>query len=262
MVSPIDAEQARWARRGRHLLSRLTLVPRLHADALRKGERRVARLENGFQVYEATDRADVAVDDFSFGRMFLPPETRRAMIELAIAEAGLSSKVEVAFLRGIYDRKGFPGVVAEIACRHPGVRLHGLHGADIGGMAVQQQPTSASDRPVVAIKLASKSDELLQSFALRFACFIGELDVPYSEEFDGQTSAPRTSWPTSATSRRCATGVPVQVLRRARAAGGDPAFPWPRQRPAPARAGRGRRWGQAHRRPGEAGRPIQAAHRN
>src|SRR5437764_1358039 len=31
-----------------------TLVPRLHAEAFRKGELRVGRLENGFQIYETT----------------------------------------------------------------------------------------------------------------------------------------------------------------------------------------------------------------
>ena len=36
-----------------------TLIPRLHADAFRKGEIRVGRLENGFQIYEKTDKADV-----------------------------------------------------------------------------------------------------------------------------------------------------------------------------------------------------------
>ena len=115
-----------------------TLVPRLHADAFRKGQLRVARLENGFQIYETTDKADVNVDYFPSGRMFLPPETRKVLIELAVAEAGLSAKVEVAFFREIYDRAGFPGVIAEIRRRHPGVRLHGLHGTDIGGMTVRQ----------------------------------------------------------------------------------------------------------------------------
>ncbi|MCX7362667.1 MAG: hypothetical protein NTV97_12530 [Alphaproteobacteria bacterium] len=115
-----------------------TLVPRLHADAFRKGQLRVARLEDGFQIYETTDKADVNVDYFPSGRMFLPPETRKVLIELALDEAGLSSKVEVAFFREIYDREGFPGVIAEIRRRHPGVRLHGLHGSDIGGMAVRQ----------------------------------------------------------------------------------------------------------------------------
>src|SRR5262245_44730409 len=63
-----------------------TLIPRLHADAFRKGQLRVARLENGFQIYETTDKADVNVDYLPTGNMFLPPETRRALIELAVAE--------------------------------------------------------------------------------------------------------------------------------------------------------------------------------
>ena len=58
-------------------------IPRLHVDAFRKGELRVARLENGFQIYEKTDKADVNVDYFPTGRQFLPPETRKVLIELA-----------------------------------------------------------------------------------------------------------------------------------------------------------------------------------
>ena len=114
-----------------------TLIPRLHADALRKGEIRVARLEQGFQIYEKTEKADVNVDYFPAGRQFLPPETRRALIELAVSEAGLADKVQVAFYREIYDSKGFQGVIAEVKRQHPGVRLHGLHGTDHGGMTVR-----------------------------------------------------------------------------------------------------------------------------
>lgn len=114
-----------------------TLIPRLHADAFRKGQIRVARLENGFQIYEATEKADLNVDYFPTGKQFLPPETRRVLIELAIAEAGLADKVEVVFYREIYDNQGFRGVIAEIKRRYPGVRLHGLHGTDNGGMSVR-----------------------------------------------------------------------------------------------------------------------------
>ena len=37
--------------------------------------------------------------------------------------------------------------------------------------------------PVVTIKLAATSDELLQSFALRAAVFMGEQQCPYDEVF-------------------------------------------------------------------------------
>ena len=37
----------------------------------------------------------------------------------------------------------------------------------------------------VTVKLAMKMEDSLQAFAVRAACFIGEQDVPYSEEFDG-----------------------------------------------------------------------------
>ena len=37
----------------------------------------------------------------------------------------------------------------------------------------------------VTTRLAMKMEDSMQAFAVRAACFIGELDVPYSEEFDG-----------------------------------------------------------------------------
>ena len=115
-----------------------TLIPRLHVEAFRRGEIRVGRLKDGFQIYEKTEKADVAVDYFPTGNIFLPPETRKALIELAVAEAGLAGKVEVIALREAYDTKGFQGVIAEIKRMHPGVRLHTLHGTDFGGMYVRQ----------------------------------------------------------------------------------------------------------------------------
>jgi nicotinic acid mononucleotide adenylyltransferase len=114
-----------------------TLIPRLHADAFRKGELRVGRLQDGFQIYEKTDKADSNVDYFPTGNQFLPPETRKALIELAVAEAGLGAKVEVTFLRETYNTRGFQGVVGEIKKLHPGVRLHTIHGTDFGGMLVR-----------------------------------------------------------------------------------------------------------------------------
>ncbi|MDP1962397.1 MAG: hypothetical protein Q8K93_09370 [Reyranella sp.] len=115
-----------------------TLVPRIHADAFRKGELRVARLENGFQIYETTAKADSNMDYFPTGKQFLPPETRKVLIDLAVAEAGLGNRVEVVFFRETYNKKGFQGVIAEIKQANPGVRLHGLHGTDNGGMYVRQ----------------------------------------------------------------------------------------------------------------------------
>jgi GNAT superfamily N-acetyltransferase len=41
------------------------------------------------------------------------------------------------------------------------------------------------DGEPVTTKLAMKLEDSLQAFAIRAACFIGELDVPFSEEFDG-----------------------------------------------------------------------------
>lgn len=39
--------------------------------------------------------------------------------------------------------------------------------------------------PVVTIKIASTSDEMLQCYAMRAAVFMGEQECPYDEEFDG-----------------------------------------------------------------------------
>ena len=45
--------------------------------------------------------------------------------------------------------------------------------------------TPTIDGETVTIRLAMRMEDSLQAFAVRAACFIGELDVPYSEEFDG-----------------------------------------------------------------------------
>lgn len=39
---------------------------------------------------------------------------------------------------------------------------------------------------LVTTKLAGRMEDTMQAFAVRAACFIGEQEVPYSEEFDGQ----------------------------------------------------------------------------
>src|SRR5262245_14212229 len=39
-------------------------------------------------------------------------------------------------------------------------------------------------RPVTT-RLAMRMEDSLQAFAVRAACFIGEMDVPFSQEFDG-----------------------------------------------------------------------------
>ena len=64
-----------------------------------------ARLEDGFQIYEKTDKADSNVDYFPTGRQFLPPETRKMLIDLAVAEAGLGNRVEVVFFPRPTTRK-------------------------------------------------------------------------------------------------------------------------------------------------------------
>jgi hypothetical protein len=114
-----------------------TIVPKLHTDAIGRGEIRVASVENGLQVYERTAKGDPFANYFPTGNRFYCPEDRKRMIELAIKDAGLSDRVEVAFLPEIYRDAGFRGVFREIVRRHPGKHIHGIHGSDVGGMMVR-----------------------------------------------------------------------------------------------------------------------------
>ena len=111
-----------------------TVVPWLHQRALQRGEMRIAGFEDGYQVYELTERADPHANYFPTGDRFLLPETRRRLIEMAVAEAGLADRVEVAFMPEVYEREGFFGVIRELRRAHAGQPIHGIHGSDFGGM--------------------------------------------------------------------------------------------------------------------------------
>lgn len=50
---------------------------------------------------------------------------------------------------------------------------------------MQTNPVSIGGE-LVTTRLAGRMEDTMQAFAVRAACFIGERDVPYSEEFDGQ----------------------------------------------------------------------------
>jgi hypothetical protein len=114
-----------------------TIIPKSHAQALARGEIKVARVENGLEVYERTEKGDPLIDYFPTGNRFYRPEDRKWMIELAIKDAGLADKVEVAFMPEIYREQGFRGIFREIIRHHPGRPIHGIHGSDIGGMMVR-----------------------------------------------------------------------------------------------------------------------------
>jgi hypothetical protein len=103
-----------------------TLLTQFHRQAFEKGEIRVGRIENGFEVYEKTDRADPNVDYFPTGDRFLPPAIRRNMIEAAIREAGLEGRVEVWFLPEVYAKRGFHRRVPRRAPRQSGP-AHACH---------------------------------------------------------------------------------------------------------------------------------------
>ncbi|WNG40134.1 DUF2917 domain-containing protein [Archangium violaceum] len=114
-----------------------TVVPKLHAEALRKGEIVIARREAGMRVYSKTSKADVHMNYFPTGNCFYEFETRRELIELALAEAGLGDKVQVLSFPEEYERRGFYGVLDKVRKLHPNEPIHGIHGSDLGGMWVR-----------------------------------------------------------------------------------------------------------------------------
>jgi hypothetical protein len=111
-----------------------TIVPRLHAMALQRGEIRVSDINCGLQILERTAKADLNVNYFPTGSRFYLPETRKLMIELSLEEAGLKDCVEVLWLPEVYEKSGFHGIISHIKKANPKRALHGLHGSDLGGM--------------------------------------------------------------------------------------------------------------------------------
>ncbi len=114
-----------------------TTIPKLHAEALERGEICIARHEQGMRVYEKTPRADVHVNYFPTGSKFYEYETRLAMMRAAIEEAGLADKVEVLSLPEAYTRGGFYAVLDHVKALANGGPIHGIHGSDLGGMWVR-----------------------------------------------------------------------------------------------------------------------------
>jgi GNAT superfamily N-acetyltransferase len=53
------------------------------------------------------------------------------------------------------------------------------------GELIMNNGIQAIDGVPVTTRLAMKMEDSLQAFAVRAACFIGELEIPFSEEFDG-----------------------------------------------------------------------------
>ena len=84
------------------------------------------------------------------------------------------------------------------------------------------------DGEFVTTRLAGRMEDTLQAFAVRAACFIGEQDVPYSEEFDGQDFGATHLLAYLGNEPVGALRDPlVPIVRHARAAGGDAALPRP-----------------------------------
>lgn len=114
-----------------------TCVPKLHSDALDRGEIEIVERKDGRRVYGRTPKADVIVNYFPTGREFYEEETRVLLARLAIEEAGLSDVIEVVSFPEVYRTRGFHGVVKQIRRLAPGRALHGIHGSDLGGMMVR-----------------------------------------------------------------------------------------------------------------------------
>lgn len=114
-----------------------TIIPKLHAQALERGEIRIAHYEHGMRVYEKTRRADVHQNYFPTGARFYEYETREAMMRIAIEEAGLHGKVEVLSLPEAYSDGGFYTVLKHVKNLARGKPIHGIHGSDLGGMWVR-----------------------------------------------------------------------------------------------------------------------------
>ncbi len=114
-----------------------TTVPKLHAQALERGEIRIAQYDRGMRVYEKTRRADVHLNYFPTGSRFYEYETRLAMMRAAVQEAGLADKVEVLSMPEAYASGGFYAVLDHVKTLARGRPIHGIHGSDLGGMWVR-----------------------------------------------------------------------------------------------------------------------------
>ena len=114
-----------------------TLVPRLHRIWLERGDIRVARIDGGVRILERTEKADANVNYFPTGNRFFPPELRRELLQMAVDEARIGNKVEVAFFPETYEAHGFHGVLRRIKKMHPNTPIHGIHGSDFAGMTVR-----------------------------------------------------------------------------------------------------------------------------
>src|SRR4029453_18058035 len=72
-----------------------TVIPKLHRDALERGEIVIAGHEDGMRVYKMTPKADVNVNYFPTASRFYEHETRVLLIPLSLPHAGLPHNVDV-----------------------------------------------------------------------------------------------------------------------------------------------------------------------
>lgn len=114
-----------------------TCIPKLHRDALDKGEIVIGSYENGMRVYEKTEKSDPHANYFPTGNRFYEYDTRKTLIELALQESKLADKIQVLDMPKTYERDGFYGIVSKVKKLHPNTIVHGIHGSDLGGMWVR-----------------------------------------------------------------------------------------------------------------------------
>lgn len=114
-----------------------TTIPMMHAKMLREGLIKIISKDGGRRIYEKTDKADPFLDYFPTGNVFFEVEYRIAMLNAAIKDVNLQDKVEIVCYKDKFGLDGFYEVTKTIRKNHPGKRIHGLHGSDLGGMMMR-----------------------------------------------------------------------------------------------------------------------------
>lgn len=114
-----------------------TLVPKFYRSELRDGKIRVTSYADGMRHYEPSTANTHGIDLLPTGTEFYEQENRLAMLRAAMADEGLSEKVEILYRPDLYDEGGFASIIDLVRSLHPGQHLHGLHGTDRGGAIVR-----------------------------------------------------------------------------------------------------------------------------
>lgn len=114
-----------------------TVIPKLHSQALAKGEILISEHKNGVITYTKTNKADNNVNYFPTGNKFYEYKIRKYLIKQALYDEGLLKYVTILDLPEIYQSTGFLGIINYIKQKYPNKHLHGIHGTDTGGIWVR-----------------------------------------------------------------------------------------------------------------------------